>query len=90
MSFNGRRQIPPPVNEPVRSYAPGSPERAELKARLSAMAAERIDIPMVIDGQDERDCRERGEEDGVEAVVGHRARQRLLDGPDVGHRELGI
>jgi len=52
MSFNGRRQIPPPVNEPVRSYAPGSPERAELKARLSAMAAERIDIPMVIDGQD--------------------------------------
>ena len=54
MSFNGRRQIPPPVNEPVRSYAPGSPERAELKARLSAMAAERIDIPMVIDGQDVR------------------------------------
>jgi 1-pyrroline-5-carboxylate dehydrogenase len=54
MSFNGRRQIPPPVNEPVRSYAPGSPERAELKARLNAMAAERIDIPMVIDGQDVR------------------------------------
>ena len=54
MSFNGRRQIPPPVNEPVRSYAPGSPERAELKARLSAMASERIDIPMVIDGQDVR------------------------------------
>ena len=52
MSFNGRRQIPPPVNEPVRSYAPGSPERAELKARLTAMASERIDIPMVIDGKD--------------------------------------
>jgi len=52
MSFNGRRQIPPPVNEPVRSYAPGSPERAELKARLTAMASERIDIPMVIDGRD--------------------------------------
>ena len=51
MSFNGRRQIPPPVNEPVRSYAPGSPERTELKARLAAMSAERIDIPMVIDGK---------------------------------------
>jgi 1-pyrroline-5-carboxylate dehydrogenase len=52
MSFNGRRRIPSPVNEPVRSYAPGSPERAELKARLNSMAAERIDIPMVIDGRD--------------------------------------
>src|SRR5262245_51315502 len=52
MSFNGRRQIPPPLNEPVRSYAPGSPERAELKARRAAMAGERIDIPMVIDGKD--------------------------------------
>jgi hypothetical protein len=29
-----------PVNEPVRSYAPGTPERASLKARLATMAAE--------------------------------------------------
>ncbi len=35
-SFSGNRRVPPPVNEPVRSYAPGSPERAELKARLKA------------------------------------------------------
>ena len=54
MSFNGRRQIPPPVNEPVKSYAPGSPERCELKARLNAMASERIDIPMLIGGKDVR------------------------------------
>ena len=32
--FNGHRRVPPPVNEPIRSYAPGSPERASLKARL--------------------------------------------------------
>jgi 1-pyrroline-5-carboxylate dehydrogenase len=32
--FNGRRRVPAPVNEPVRSYAPGTPERASLKARL--------------------------------------------------------
>ena len=51
MSFNGRRSVPHPVNEPVKSYAPGSPERAELKARLQAMAAETADIPLVIDGQ---------------------------------------
>jgi 1-pyrroline-5-carboxylate dehydrogenase len=54
MSFNGRRQIPPPVNEPVKSYAPGSPERCELKTRLDAMASERIDIPMLIGGKDVR------------------------------------
>jgi 1-pyrroline-5-carboxylate dehydrogenase len=51
MSFNGRRSVPHPVNEPVKSYAPGSPERAELKARLQAMASEQADIPLVIDGQ---------------------------------------
>jgi 1-pyrroline-5-carboxylate dehydrogenase len=38
------------VNEPVKSYAPGSPERAELRARLAAMAGERAEIPLVIGG----------------------------------------
>jgi 1-pyrroline-5-carboxylate dehydrogenase len=52
--FNGRRRVPPPLNEPVRSYAPGSPERASLKARLAAMAAETIEIPLVIGGKDIR------------------------------------
>jgi 1-pyrroline-5-carboxylate dehydrogenase len=49
--FNGTRRVPPPVNEPVKAYAPGSPERAELKARLAAMAGERIEIPLVIGGR---------------------------------------
>jgi 1-pyrroline-5-carboxylate dehydrogenase len=52
--FNGHRRVPPPVNEPVRAYAPGSPERASIKARLDAMAAEKIDIPLVIGGKDIR------------------------------------
>jgi 1-pyrroline-5-carboxylate dehydrogenase len=42
------------VNEPIRSYAPGTPERADLKARLSSMAAERIDIPLIIGGREIR------------------------------------
>lgn len=50
-SFNGRRRVPPPVNEPVQSYAPGSAERTSLKARLAAMAGETIDIPLVIGGK---------------------------------------
>jgi 1-pyrroline-5-carboxylate dehydrogenase len=52
--FNGIRSVPRPVNEPVRSYAPGSPERKDLKARLASMAAERVDIPLVIGGREVR------------------------------------
>jgi 1-pyrroline-5-carboxylate dehydrogenase len=50
--FNGNRRVPPPVNEPIKSYAPGSPERAELKERLRSMSAERIDIPLIIGGNE--------------------------------------
>jgi 1-pyrroline-5-carboxylate dehydrogenase len=50
-SFNGRTRIAPPVNEPIRGYAPGSAERASLKARLDQMAGEQIDIPIVIGGE---------------------------------------
>jgi 1-pyrroline-5-carboxylate dehydrogenase len=53
-AFNGHRRVPPPSNEPVRSYAPGSAERASIKARLKTMAAERIDIPLVIGGNEVR------------------------------------
>jgi 1-pyrroline-5-carboxylate dehydrogenase len=49
--FNGHRRVPPPVNDPIRSYAPGSPERASIKARLKEMAGETIDIPLVINGK---------------------------------------
>jgi 1-pyrroline-5-carboxylate dehydrogenase len=53
-AFAGTRRVPPPVNEPVRSYAPGSPERASLKKRLAEMAKERIDIPLIIGGREIR------------------------------------
>ena len=33
--FNGNRRVPVPVNEPVKTYAPDTPERAALKARLN-------------------------------------------------------
>jgi 1-pyrroline-5-carboxylate dehydrogenase len=53
-AFGGTRRVPQPVNDPNRSYAPGSPERAELKARLKSMAAEKLDIPLVIGGREIR------------------------------------
>ena len=53
-AFAGVRRVPDPVNDPNRTYAPGSPERAELKARLASMAAERLDIPVIIGGKEIR------------------------------------
>lgn len=52
--FSGVRQVPTPVNETVRSYAPGSPERAALKQRLESMAKETVDVPIVIGGREYR------------------------------------
>ena len=37
-AFNGNRCVPAPVNEPIKSYAPGSAERAALKERLGTIA----------------------------------------------------
>jgi 1-pyrroline-5-carboxylate dehydrogenase len=48
------RQAPAPSLEPVRAYAPGTAERASLKARLAAMANERVDIPLIIGGTEYR------------------------------------
>src|SRR6185503_11720015 len=53
-AFTGIRRVPVPENEPVKSYAPGSAERAELKARIQKMENERVDIPIVIGGREVR------------------------------------
>jgi 1-pyrroline-5-carboxylate dehydrogenase len=47
-------QVPAPVNEPVLSYAPGTAERAALKAQLARMQGEEIEIPLVIGGREVR------------------------------------
>ena len=49
---NGIFEVPTPVNEPVAGYAPGSAERASLKARLQEMLAEEIEIPLLIGGKE--------------------------------------
>ena len=46
--------VPVPINEPVKGYSHGSPEKKEMKAALKKMAAEKIDIPMVIGGKEVR------------------------------------
>src|SRR4029079_3061023 len=47
-------RVPIPINEPIFSYAPGTGERQRLKKKLAAMAAEKIDIPLVIGGKEVR------------------------------------
>jgi 1-pyrroline-5-carboxylate dehydrogenase len=54
MSRPGIFRPPPPRNEPVVGYEPGSPERAELQARLEEMAAEPLEIPVVVGGEEIR------------------------------------
>jgi 1-pyrroline-5-carboxylate dehydrogenase len=71
--FNGNRRVPQPQNEPVKSYAPGSAERATLKERLAAMANERIDIPLIIGGREIRTG------DLSESVMPHNHRHVLAD-----------
>jgi 1-pyrroline-5-carboxylate dehydrogenase len=43
-----------PSNEPVRAYAPGSPEKQTLKQRLAEMMGESIEIPLMIGGREVR------------------------------------
>ncbi|GAA2798722.1 L-glutamate gamma-semialdehyde dehydrogenase [Kitasatospora aburaviensis] len=51
MPIDAVTQVPTPGNEPVRGYAPGSPERARLVRRLDELAAEQIPLPMTIGGE---------------------------------------
>ena len=51
---NGIFKLPAAVNEPIRDYAPGSPERASLKRRLDELSGQQIEIPMVIGGEEVR------------------------------------
>ena len=49
---NARVTVPTPRNEPVLSYAPGSPEKAALKTQLDTLSAGSIEIPLIIGGRD--------------------------------------
>ncbi|MEV4258574.1 1-pyrroline-5-carboxylate dehydrogenase, partial [Spirillospora sp. NPDC049652] len=59
--------VPVPVNEPVKGYAPGSPERAALEARIKELGGENAELTMVIGGE-----RRLGGGDPIEVVEPHR------------------
>jgi 1-pyrroline-5-carboxylate dehydrogenase len=72
-SFAGIPRVPTPVNDPNKAYLPGSPERAALKARLAEMSGERIEIPLIIGGEEIRTGRLR------QAVMPHNHSHVLAD-----------
>lgn len=64
---------PFPQNEPVKSYAPGSPERAELKKVLAEASSQQLDVPMHIGGHEIRtnDKRPMSPPHDHQHVIGH-------------------
>ena len=50
----GYFNVPVAVNEPVKGYAPGSPEREELLATYKEMYKGNVDVPMHINGKEVR------------------------------------
>ncbi len=47
-------QVPVPQNEPVFDFAPGTPERANLKSALGELSEQQIEIPLIIGGAEVR------------------------------------
>ncbi len=52
--LSARLQAPPAINEPVLSYAPGTPERAALITTLASLAGTEVDVPMFIGAKEVR------------------------------------
>ena len=49
---NMTETIPDPINEPIRSYAPSSPERVALKRKLEELKSTQVEIPLIIGGKE--------------------------------------
>jgi 1-pyrroline-5-carboxylate dehydrogenase len=73
VSTHGIFRVPEPHNEPVLGYEAGSPERDELRRRLDELSGRRIEIPLVIGGEDVQTG------DTFEAVMPHKRSHVLAD-----------
>jgi 1-pyrroline-5-carboxylate dehydrogenase len=73
MSSHGIFRVPEPHNEPVLGYEPGSPERDELRQRLDHLSGQRLEIPLVIGGEEVTTG------DTFEAVMPHKRGHVLAD-----------
>jgi 1-pyrroline-5-carboxylate dehydrogenase len=64
--------VPQPVNEPVRQYPPGSPDRAVVESKIKELAGERAELTMTIGGRERT-----GTGEPVDVVAPHNYRQVL-------------
>src|SRR5256886_9332161 len=80
--MNGMPKIPGPVNEPVLSYAPGAPERVELKRTLKELSSRQLEIPLVIGGNDVHTGRT------IDVVMPHCHRHVLAKAHQAGRTEV--
>jgi 1-pyrroline-5-carboxylate dehydrogenase len=74
--------LPAPANEPVLGYRPGSPERIALQAELARQSSRRIEIPLIIGGQEVHTGRT------APAIVPHDHGRVLADVHQAGAQEI--
>src|SRR5438046_280823 len=74
--------IPTPINEPVLSYSPSTPERDELKRVLKELSARVLDIPVVVGGREVRTGKT------VDAVMPHCHHHVLAKVHQAGPKEI--
>jgi 1-pyrroline-5-carboxylate dehydrogenase len=73
VSAHGIFRVPEPHNEPVLGYEPGSSEREALRSRLDELSSQRLEIPLVIGGENVATG------DTYEAVMPHKRSHVLAD-----------
>ena len=82
MGTHGIFRLPPPANEPVKDYAPGSPERAELRRRLAELEGQRPELPCIVGGEEVRTG------NLAQTVMPHRREHVLADVHQAGPAEV--
>ncbi|HEX4561770.1 MAG TPA: L-glutamate gamma-semialdehyde dehydrogenase [Gemmatimonadales bacterium] len=80
--MNSIPKIPTPVNEPVLSYAPGTPERATLKQALADLSGQTMEIPLIIGGKEVKTGK------CITVVAPHRHKQVLANVHQAGPAEV--
>lgn len=79
---NATFEIREPDNEPVYSYAPGTPEKKKLKEELERLKSEQIEIPAIIGGKEIRTDRT------AEVVIPHNHSHKLATTYLCGEKEV--
>lgn len=82
MSHYSISKVPTPINETVRSYAPGTAERVSIKEKLKLMSQDKVEIPCIIGGKEVRTGKLK------KIVMPHQHRHVLAEFHVAGEKEL--